>query len=57
VNSPSLIRPLQPPTQRPSFRSLSPAARIINSPPISSNDYPRLSSHLGLNVGTSMTHI
>uniref|UniRef100_A0A5K3FE24 Uncharacterized protein n=1 Tax=Mesocestoides corti TaxID=53468 RepID=A0A5K3FE24_MESCO len=50
------MRSLQPPTQSPPFRSMSPAARILNSSLISANDYPGLSSHLGLDVSTSMTH-
>uniref|UniRef100_A0A5K3FVH0 Uncharacterized protein n=1 Tax=Mesocestoides corti TaxID=53468 RepID=A0A5K3FVH0_MESCO len=51
------FRSLQPPTQCPPFRSISPAARILNSPFTSANDYPRLSSHLGFDPSKSMTHI
>uniref|UniRef100_A0A5K3EV65 Uncharacterized protein n=1 Tax=Mesocestoides corti TaxID=53468 RepID=A0A5K3EV65_MESCO len=32
INSHSLIRSLHPPTQGPPFRSILPAARILNSP-------------------------
>uniref|UniRef100_A0A5K3EY98 Uncharacterized protein n=1 Tax=Mesocestoides corti TaxID=53468 RepID=A0A5K3EY98_MESCO len=56
VDSPSLIRSLQPPTQGFPFHSLSPAARILNSPLIRTNIYPELSSHPCLDVSTSINH-
>uniref|UniRef100_A0A5K3FDV9 Nuclear receptor domain-containing protein n=1 Tax=Mesocestoides corti TaxID=53468 RepID=A0A5K3FDV9_MESCO len=43
-----------PPTQGSPFRSMSPAARILNSPLIRTNIYLGLSSHLGLGV---ITHL
>uniref|UniRef100_A0A5K3G3P5 Uncharacterized protein n=1 Tax=Mesocestoides corti TaxID=53468 RepID=A0A5K3G3P5_MESCO len=52
----SLIRSLQPPSQGPPFRSVWPAARILNSPLIHINIYLGFSSHLGLDVSACMTH-
>uniref|UniRef100_A0A5K3FMA1 Uncharacterized protein n=1 Tax=Mesocestoides corti TaxID=53468 RepID=A0A5K3FMA1_MESCO len=46
----------QPPTQGPPFRCKLPAPRTLNSPLNSTNDYPRLTQHLGLDVSISMTH-
>uniref|UniRef100_A0A5K3FYN2 Secreted protein n=1 Tax=Mesocestoides corti TaxID=53468 RepID=A0A5K3FYN2_MESCO len=45
----------QSPTQGSPFRSLSTAARILNSPLIHTDSYRGLSSHLGLDVSTCMT--
>uniref|UniRef100_A0A5K3FW54 Ovule protein n=1 Tax=Mesocestoides corti TaxID=53468 RepID=A0A5K3FW54_MESCO len=56
ADSHSPIRFLQLPTQGPHFHSMSPAARILNSPLIGTNIYPKLSSHLGLDFGSSLTH-
>uniref|UniRef100_A0A5K3EJL9 Secreted protein n=1 Tax=Mesocestoides corti TaxID=53468 RepID=A0A5K3EJL9_MESCO len=43
-------------TPAPPFHSLSPAVRILNSRLISTNIYPGLSLHLGLDVGACRTH-
>uniref|UniRef100_A0A5K3G3R4 Secreted protein n=1 Tax=Mesocestoides corti TaxID=53468 RepID=A0A5K3G3R4_MESCO len=55
-----LFTPLKPvalpPTQGSPFRSMSPAARILNSPFISPNIYLGASPHLGLDVSACMTH-
>uniref|UniRef100_A0A5K3EZQ6 Uncharacterized protein n=1 Tax=Mesocestoides corti TaxID=53468 RepID=A0A5K3EZQ6_MESCO len=45
-----------PPTQGSPFRSMSPAARILNSPLICTNIYLGVSPHLGLDVNACMTH-
>uniref|UniRef100_A0A5K3ETS6 Uncharacterized protein n=1 Tax=Mesocestoides corti TaxID=53468 RepID=A0A5K3ETS6_MESCO len=44
------------PTQGPPIRSISPAARTPNSPLSCANIYHGLSSHLGLDVSSSITH-
>uniref|UniRef100_A0A5K3FGF2 Uncharacterized protein n=1 Tax=Mesocestoides corti TaxID=53468 RepID=A0A5K3FGF2_MESCO len=50
------FRSLQPPTQGYHFRSKSLAARILNSPFISTNIYLGVSPHTGLDVTSLMTH-
>uniref|UniRef100_A0A5K3EVE5 Ovule protein n=1 Tax=Mesocestoides corti TaxID=53468 RepID=A0A5K3EVE5_MESCO len=45
-----------PPTQGSTFRNLSPATRILNSPLICMIDYLELSPHLGLDVSACMTN-
>uniref|UniRef100_A0A5K3F0C9 Ovule protein n=1 Tax=Mesocestoides corti TaxID=53468 RepID=A0A5K3F0C9_MESCO len=56
VYSHSLIRSLHPPKQGSPFRTTSPAARILNFPFIRTNIYLKLSSHLGINASSCMTH-
>uniref|UniRef100_A0A5K3FRS7 Ovule protein n=1 Tax=Mesocestoides corti TaxID=53468 RepID=A0A5K3FRS7_MESCO len=51
-----LIRSLYLSTQGSSFRSMSPAARILNCPLIRSNIYIGLSSHLVLDINACTTH-
>uniref|UniRef100_A0A5K3FDQ9 Uncharacterized protein n=1 Tax=Mesocestoides corti TaxID=53468 RepID=A0A5K3FDQ9_MESCO len=51
------VKPVAPPpTQGSPFRSMSPAARILNSPLINTDIYRGVSPHLGLDVSACMTH-